>query len=242
MRTDPAKALADHESRQSGWRSIKAEARVTQWGRHGRIRGTVWMFLERPGRVRFDVMSQMGPAAVLTSDGETFQLSDLREGTFLYGPTCPQNLARLLGISVEAEDVLRLLTGDTPLIEATEERIECRDGLYVVTRVGAGGETQELFFSVNDSDRHAPPDEQRLTLRKSSVRAPNGAKRWEATYDDYIEVDGHFFPTQIRFVDEVNDADTSVRVKSISLDPDVPDEVFQQTPRPGMSVEMAPCS
>jgi len=99
-RTDAAKALDDHAGRQAGWQSIKAEARVTQWGRNGRIRGTVLMFLERPDRVRFDVMTQVGPAAVLTSDGETFQLSDLREGTFLHGPTCPENIARLLGISV----------------------------------------------------------------------------------------------------------------------------------------------
>ena len=121
-RTDAAKALDDHADRQAGWQSIKAEARVTQWGRNGRIRGTVLMFLERPDRVRFDVMTQVGPAAVLTSDGETFQLSDLREGTFLHGPTCPENIARLLGISVDAENVLRLLTGDTPTIEATERR------------------------------------------------------------------------------------------------------------------------
>lgn len=242
MRTDAAKALADQASARSGWRSIKAEARVTQWGRHGRVRGTVWMLLERPGRVRFDVMSQLGPAAVLTSDGESFQLTDLREGSFLYGPTCPQNLARLLGISVDAVDVLKLLTGDTPLIEATEQHIECRGGRYVVTLVGDDGQTQVLSFSVDEADREAPPDQQRLTLRRSTVWGPNGARRWEATYDGYVQVDGYDFPTEVRFVDEVNDADTSVRVKSISLNPEVPDDAFRQSPRPGMSVEMAPCS
>ena len=115
-RTDPRAALDDHRQRQAGWQSIKAEARVTQWARNGRIRGTVLMFLQRPDRVRFDVMTQVGPAAVLTSDGESFQLSDLREGAFLHGPTCPENIARLLGISVDAENVLRLLTGDTPMM------------------------------------------------------------------------------------------------------------------------------
>lgn len=242
MRMDPEKAIADHQGRQSGWQSIKAEARVTQWGRNGRIRGTVLMFLERPSRVRFDVMTQFGPAAVLTSDGKSFQLTDLREGVFLYGPTCPENLARLLGIPVDAQDVLLLLSGDTPLIEASEQRIECREGRYVVTRTGAGGLIQELSFSVDQGDRDALPDDQRLTLRKSTVRAADGTKQWEATYDEYTEVDGHRFPTEMRFVDEINDADTSVRVKSITLNPDVPDEAFQQAPRPGMSVDFAPCS
>ena len=92
---------------------------MTQWGDRGRIRGTVLMFLERPNRVRFDVMTQLGPAAVLTSDGDTFQLSDLREGAFLHGPTCPENIARLLGISVDAENVLRVLdSSGSPLAGA----------------------------------------------------------------------------------------------------------------------------
>ena len=241
-RTDAAKALDDHASRQAGWQSIKAEARVTQWGRHGRIRGTVLMFLERPSRVRFDVMTQLGPAAVLTSDGDNFQLSDLREGVFLHGPTCPENIARLLGISVDAENVLRLLTGDTPMIEATEQSMECRDGRYVVTLVAADGTTQEVGFSVDQADQDKAPEAQRLLLRRSTERAPGGRTRWEATYDDYIDVEGQSFPTNVRFVDEVNDADTSVRVKSISLNPEVPEGAFQQAPSPGMSIEFASCS
>jgi outer membrane lipoprotein-sorting protein len=242
MRTDAAKALHDHAGRQAGWQSIKAEARVTQWGRNGRVRGNVLMFLERPSRVRFDVMTQVGPAAVLTSDGESFQLSDLRQGAFLHGPTCPENIARLLGISVDAENVLRVLTGDTPMIDATEQSMECRDGRYLVTLVAADGTTQEVAFSVHEADLDRAPTEQRLRLRRSTERAPDGKTRWEATYDDYIEVDGQSFPTNVRFVDEVNDADTSVRVKSISVNPEVPEGAFQQAPGPGMSIEFASCS
>ncbi len=241
VRTDATKALDDHAKRQTGWQSIKAEARVTQWGRDGRIRGTVLMFLQQPNRVRFDVMTQVGPAAVLTSDGESFQLSDLREGAFLHGPTCPENIARLLGMSVDAKNVLRLLTGDTPMIEAAERSMECRDGRYVVTLAAADGTTQEVAFSVDDADRGKAPEAQRLTLRRSTERAPDGKMRWEATYDDYIDVDGQSFPMTVRFVDEVNDADTSVRVKSISLNPAVPEGAFQQTPSPGMSIEFASC-
>lgn len=242
VRTDAASALSDHEATQAGWTSLKAEARVTQWGSRGRIRGTVLMFLEQPNRVRFDVMTQVGPAAVLTSDGEQFQLSDLRAGTFLHGPTCPQNIARLLGVSVPAEQVLRLLTGDTLTIAAIEQSMECRDGLYVVTLVAADGSTQEVAFSVVDGDETKPPREQRLHLRRSIERGPDGTKRWEATYDDYVDVDGRFFPTNVRFIDETNGADTAVRVKAISLDPDVPEGAFQQEPTPGMSVELADCS
>ena len=241
-RTDAGQALADHEASRAGWRSLKAEARVTQWGERGRIRGTVLLFLEQPNKVRFDVMTQLGPAAVLTSDGESFQLSDLREGAFLHGPTCSQNIARLLGISVEADEVLRVLTGDTPMIEAEERSMECRDGLYLVRLSAADGSSQELAFSIDSADRDKPPAQQRLTLRRSSERDPSGERRWEATYDDYIDVGGKSFPSNVRFVDDVNDADTAVRVKSISLDPDIPEGAFRQEPAPGMSIEFASCS
>lgn len=241
-RTDAATALADHEASQARWHSLKAEARVTQWGSRGRIRGTVLMFLEQPNRVRFDVMSQVGPVAVLTSDGESFQLSDFRERKFLHGPTCPQNIARLLGVSIPAEQVLRLLTGNTLTIDALDQSIECRDGLYVVTLRGADGSTQEVAFSVVDGDETKPPGEQRLNLRRSTEWSPDGVMRWQATYDDYVDVDGQSFPTSVRFVDETNGADTAIRVKSISLDPAVPEGAFRQAPAPGMAVELAGCS
>ena len=179
---------------------------------------------------------------MLTSDGETFQLTDLREGTFLHGPTCPENVARILGVSIRPDQVLGLLTGDTLTIDAIEQSMECRDGQYVVTLLGADGSTQEVAFSIREGDRDKPPRDQRLNLRRSTERAPDGTKRWEATYDDYVEVDGRHFPTNVRFVDERDEAETSIRVKSIELDPEVPANAFHQEPAPGMTIEVADCS
>jgi outer membrane lipoprotein-sorting protein len=240
-RVDPARALADHASRRQTWQSLQAEARVTQWGKGGRIRGTVLMFLQQPNRVRFDVMTAVGPAAVLTSDGERFQLSDLRAGTFLEGATCPANIARLLGISVTPEQVLLLLTGDTLVIEGAPRAMQCRDGLYVVTLQGADGTTQEIAYSIPSEDFEKPPSEQRLMLRRSMQLGPHGEKLWEATYDEYADVDGRSFPMKVRFVDHVNGADTEVRVKSVSIDPSIPPDAFTQRPAPGATVEIATC-
>ena len=241
IRVDPAQALADHESRRQTWSSLRAEARVTQWGQGGRIRGTVLMFLQQPNRVRFDVMTAVGPAAVLTSDGERFQLSDLREGTFLEGETCPANIGRLLGISIAPEEVLLLLTGDTLVIEGAAQSMQCREGFYVVTLDGEDGGRQEIAYSIPEEDFDKPAADQRLTLRRSTQFSADGAKLWEATYEEYADVDGRAFPMKVRFVDEVNGADTEVRVKSVDVDPDVPPDAFTQRPAPGMTVEIATC-
>ena len=239
LRTDPTKVLEEQARRTETWTSLKAEARVTQWAERGRVRGTVLMFLEKPSRVRIDVMTQLGPAAVLTSDAESFQLTDLRENVFLQGPTCPENIARLLGFAVAAEDVIGFLTGDTPTIVATERRLTCRDGNYVVTLVATDRSMQEIVFSIDDPDQ--PAEAQRLTLRSSSLRRADGSPQWEVTYADYRAFEGQSFPTKIHFVDHDRDAETQVRVKSISLNPSVPAEAFRQTPHPSMTMEVAPC-
>ncbi len=245
LHTDPLRALAQHQVQHASFRALKVEARVEQWGDRGRIRGTVLMLLERPDRVRFDVVTQLGPVSVLTSDGERFQLLDLREKRFIEGPTCADNIAALIGISLEAEDVLKLLTGDAPEIEAESESMECRGGAYVITRDAVNGSRQEIELSVPKAGRDAVPDEQRLRLRRSEVFDPSGKTRWRVTYSDYRATRGasaeQIFPYSIRFVDRSKGVDTYIRVKSIAEDPSIPPGAFQQTVPAGLVPEFRAC-
>jgi hypothetical protein len=232
-------------------RVIRAEARVEQWGRDGRIRGTVMMFIQRPDSVRFDAMTQFGPAAILTSDGSEFALTDLREDRYLTGPTCPQNIARLLGIPMSGAEVTLLLLGDTPRIAAARREIECTgDGTYLVTLHGAEGRRQEIELDVRDWDRErAPPMEQRLRLVRSEVFTPEGRTEWRATMDDHrVIVDpesedgmGVAMPFEVRFEHPRENADTTVRFEDIDLNVTVPEAAFVQRARPGIAVEHVTC-
>lgn len=239
-------ALAAFDESRTAARSLRAEAKVEQWGEDGRIRGTVMMFVERPDRVRFDAMTQFGPAAILTSDGTAFALTDLRENRYLEGPTCPENIERLLGISMGGAEVARLLFGDSPRIEASRETIRVNDeGNYEVRREGHGGLVQRLEFSMPDEDRQAPPSEQRLRLIKAEVH--DGDKlQWRATYERYRTVQSEHgervaLPYKFRFVEPRREVDTSLRFERVDLNVQVPDGAFQQTPRAGVSVESVPC-
>ena len=62
--------------------TMQLEARVEQRGDQGRIRGTVLMLVQLPVHVRFDALTQFGPIATLTTNGELFQLLDQRESRF----------------------------------------------------------------------------------------------------------------------------------------------------------------
>ena len=250
--TDPQVALQYHRSMRSHAYVLRGEAKVDQRGADGRIRGTVMMFIERPDHVRFDAMTQFGPAAILTSDGSQFALNDLRERRYLHGPTCRQNIARLLGIYMSGTEVARFLLGDTPLIDATERAIVCSgDGTYVVTLRDRGQQRQEIELDVRDVDRSAPPEQQRLRLLRSELFTPEGRTVWRATFDDYRVIPdpdsdedppmGVAMPFKIRFEHPDEDADTVLRFESVAINVAIPDGAFQQAPRPGLPPELVVC-
>lgn len=243
--------LGAYRSMRSPMRVIRAEARVDRRDESGRIRGTVLMLLQRPDRVRFDVMTQFGPAAVLTSDGNEFALTDLRENRFFVGPSCAENIERLLGLPLEGADVARFLLGETPLIEASSEDVVCTGGRYVVTRRAEDGVTQTLSFEVRRGDEEVAPSEQRLRLRGTEVFRADGTLEWRVHFDDHrVVVDpadtetprrGVAMPFRIQFEQPSRDIDTMVRFVSIELSPNVPEGAFHQDPRPGLPVEPVEC-
>ncbi len=243
--TLPSAALDAHREAREVTRVVRAEARVDTRGTEGRVRGTVMMFLERPDRVRFDVLTQFGAAAILTSDGERFQLSDIRENRYLEGPTCPSNIARLLGVSLEGSEVARFLMGDTPRLDPAEASMACEGDGYTVTLRAPDGRRQELAFLVPTADRNAPPAEQRLRLTRSELFDTTGHTVWRVRYDDYRVVrDGDSrveLPFVVHFEDERHDADTLVRFQDIALNVEVPEGAFSQTPTPGLTSEFVAC-
>lgn len=243
---DAHQALRYHESMRNRLTSIRAEARVDQRGNEGRVRGTVLMFVETPDHVRFDAMTQFGPAAILTSDGVDFALTDLRENKYLFGPACPANIARLLGIPMSAHDTTVFLLGRTPVIETDDTSIECiGDATYRIDLRGPDGRRQEIELQVREADLNAPLLEQRMRLLRSELYDDNGRTLWRATYDDYRVIAlgemGVAMPYRVRIEQPQLGSDTLVRFEEITVNPHVPDEVFTQAARPGVRQEHVTC-
>ncbi|HEX6240857.1 MAG TPA: hypothetical protein VFZ61_08185, partial [Polyangiales bacterium] len=165
--TDPAKALVSRRYDAAAIRSLRAEAKVDQRGKGGRVKGRVLMFVQRPDRVRFDVMTQFGPVLVLSSDGFAFALSDFKEQRFMTGPACERNIARLVGVAISGEAVTSVLLGDVPAIEAGADTLSCSsEGGYRVERRGKDGALQTIELAVHEADMKKPPAQQRSELRE----------------------------------------------------------------------------
>jgi len=244
--TDASRALELHRLVREQVPSIRAEARVEQRGDRGRIKGTVYLLVQRPARVRFDVMTQFGPVAILTSDGERFAYSDLRSKRFMTGATCPENIARLLNVSLTAEQTVLLLLGGTPVIEHTRSAVDWDgDGFYRIVLHAADGQRQEVDLGVPEADLELPVERQRLELWRSELFDEKGRSVWRAVYSDYrpLKTGGvrTELPYSVDVAQETADTETRIRFKEVSVDTELPGDAFIQVPAPGMTVEEAIC-
>jgi hypothetical protein len=244
---DARVALQQRELTVKGLTSIRAEARVDQRAKEGRIRGTVLMLVEASGRVRFDVMTQFGPIAILSSDGTQFAYSDFRAQRYLTGDTCPQNIARLLGVPLTAEETARFLLGGTPVLtyDKADLTLGADDGHYHLTLHAGDGQKQQLELAVYPSDMKLPANKQRLYLVRSELWNKAGGRVWRVTYDEPEPValgqEQLLVPMRVRIEQTTPASDTLVHFKSVKSNPSLPDDAFVQTPRPGMSEETASC-
>ena len=243
--TDPGRALSLQALARERVQSLRAEARVDQRGKDGRIKGTVLMLVERPAGVRFDAMTQFGPAAVLTSNGERFAYADLRSKRFLTGPTCPANIARMLNVPLSVQQTTQLLLGGTPVIEHDRSTIRWHDDGFYRIELASAEDRQEVDLGIGESDADHPPERQELRLLRSEIYDARGKTRWRASYGDYQRVQFGTYriamPYEVRVEQPGAGNDTLIRFKQIALNVDIPDDAFVQSPLPGMAEEVLSC-
>lgn len=243
---DAGMAVARGDAGVAAVQSIRAEARVDQRGPRGRVKGTVLMFIERTPRVRFDVMTQFGPIAILTSDAERFAFADLREKRYMTGLTCPNNIARLLGVPLTVDETARFLLGAMPLMAADEEKVVWNaDGFYRVVRRAKSGVRQELDLAVYPADIALPAVQQRLYLLRSELYTAAGRTAWRVSYAEHEKLRSGksevLVPYQVRVEDPGSGQDTLIKFKQIALNPTIPAQAFSQTPPAGIQEEEASC-
>jgi Domain of unknown function (DUF4292) len=240
---EPARALASRRYDPSVIRSLRAEAKVDQRGKEGRVKGRVLMFVERPDRMRFDVMTQFGPALILTSDGASFALSDFKDNRYLTGQACERNIARLIGVALSGEAVASVLLGDLPPLAAASESVQCSGhGGYRVERRAADGTRQSVELAVLEGDLGAAPEAQRSELREVSYWNAQGKALYRVRYEDYRPLAGGArLPFTVHIEDLANGSDALLHFQSIDANVQVPPDAFTQTPRGALSVEPVTC-
>ena len=104
-------------------RGLTGEGTFDYFGDEGRIRAKTLYVVARPTRLRFDVVNPLGGVlSTLTSDGQSFAFSDLRQRQFLFGPADECNIEQALKVPVPPEALGELLSGQAPILVHQPDR------------------------------------------------------------------------------------------------------------------------
>ncbi len=212
-------------------RSMRSLGRVTYFGERGRVRLNAVLLAERPGRLRVETLSPLEqPVDVMVTDGQ--RLSLLSGGRLREGPATPENLARLIPLSLWPEELVDVLLGGVPKNGRYEARSLARhpdrEDHWLLVLVDARGETMELTLEPST----------RITT-EIRVKAKDGQLRFSVRYDLHEPIEGlpGELPRQIVF--EMTDPELEVTIKLKELEVNVPiaPTLFELAAPPGVPVE-----
>lgn len=214
--------------------ALRTEAKVDYLaGRGERIKLTMAFLTRAPRELRIDAESPVGGTVLsFASDGDQFQLLDVRANRFLTGPATPCAVAMLLRIRLPPSDLIEVLHGGAPLIgEPVSVAWDPSDGgREVLTLRSSGGLTETVRLSSGSRD-----------VVGAEVVDAEGRLLYRVTHEDFSEVDGVRLPRRTLIDDPLHDGDAKIRYRERGMNPAIPPGAFRLEPPPGLPVEGITC-
>jgi outer membrane lipoprotein-sorting protein len=225
----PADALAELRQRRGELKNLRALAKVTYFGPKGRVRVKAVLVAERPKSFRVETISPFEqPIDVMASDGSKLWL--LSETKLREGPATPENIARLLPLAMNPEEVVDTLLGGVP----TSSRFAptalewAEDGRHWVLTLDDGVEQNRLFI---DPDRHA--------VEKMTLGASGEKPRLSVEFEDFAAVGGSAseIPHKIHIELPGRGLDVKIKLDETEVDVALAADLFRITAPPGVKTE-----
>jgi hypothetical protein len=239
----PDAILAFLRQRQAAVFGVDLETRTTSWINGERTRATVFMLVDRVGRLRFEAeVALQGTVATLVTDGKSFALTDFQAHRAKTGAACPTNIAALIPVPLMPAEIAPILLGDAPVGESALVRGITWDGVQAadiveIEQPGAGKSLARFAVGVR------PEPDGRFRIVSVQGDAPNGRGRWQVAFDDFEMVGGFLHPSTIRFAEPGRSFDDGVeiKIKDRKLNPAFREAAFTTVPPEGFPVETAAC-
>jgi len=148
----------------------------------------VFLF-KKPAFFRLETLGFLSqPAMVSLTDGETMGMYIVQDMRYYSGPATPDNILKILGISISIHDMLHILLGAPPVPFLDTMPVDCRR------------ERSTYHFRISDgSSRHdiwIDPSLRKI-VRYSHTEA--GSVITEITYDDFKPVGQYLVPLKITY-------------------------------------------
>jgi hypothetical protein len=250
--------------------SMNARARATSWIGGERVRATVLMLVDRPGRLRFEAeVSLQGTVAVLATDGRRFAFLDTQKNQLQQGAACPSNVASLIRIPLAPEDVAAILLGDarlpapgavaasgktvppTAMAAGTDDSVDwdADQGADVLSVPRGDGRMRVLFRRGDGGGIDAGDGETRVV--GAAATGADGRPLWRAAFEDFTSVATAAgegaprapLPRIIRFAEGAAsfDSGVEVKIKERTLNEPLLPEAFTLAAPAGATVFEMPC-
>jgi outer membrane lipoprotein-sorting protein len=220
--------LATVDDRSASLHSFRALADMHYVGPKDKLAVKEIVAVERPDRLRIEMMSAFGVALQIASDGERLSAYHRGERTYYRGKATADNLARFTRLELALRDVADLLIGLPPerqRLGRPSIAFEPPQGFWRVTASLVDGGSQTMWF-----------DPDTLFAVRAEEADRQGNVLYRATYANYTTVSGVAIPSQVRFEVPEQSAKIDLRYSEISLNGHLSPELFSFAAPPGSKI------
>jgi hypothetical protein len=201
--------------------ALRASARVSMAGRHGEAFTRQLVLLERPARLRLEVLGVLGQrVAVLATDGAHYDLYRAERPALESGDVHPGILYEVAGIPVTPEEAVRVALGSPfapgDAAPAPDGTAALPDGAVRVALLAPQGDLRRTL-------EFAPGGE----LRRFFVHDPAGARLLDVHYRDFRDVGGAPFAHEIEVELPASRSRAAIQLQDVELNPTLPAELFR---------------
>ena len=184
-----------------------------------RIRGNEIVVLERPARMRVEVLGFLNQtAAVVATDGERFEIFRSGDRSYETGEVHAQLLWQEAHLALTPEEAVEVLLG-VPALGAglvPGRAVDAGEGLIRMDLVDAERRVrQRVAFDATSR------------LREFEVVGDDGAVAWRAGFDDYASIDGVPFAHTIVLDVTAGVAHVEISLRDVELNPELPPDIFR---------------
>lgn len=162
-------------------------------GAAGRVKIDIGLVLAKPNRLRLSGENSLtGPLLTLVTDGQDFQLLDVRRNSFMAGKVNPCSMARLIRVALQPAEAVEILLGGVPLladrdVAGTQLDWSGKDGgREVLTLRDSAGRTEILKLAPRAGGLPGQPSG--WELREAEGHDPSGQVAWRVRHEDFTDV------------------------------------------------------
>jgi len=223
----PAALLASLEERGGQLRALRGVAKLSVDGPEGSLRSKQVLVAARPARLRVEVLGFLSQTvALLATDGETYDLFQVKERRFERAPVHPGLLWEVAGIALAPPEAVRVLLGAPDL-----------GGLEPAGAVALpGGGVGVLLADARGRRRRGVEFEPGGALRRLTVWSAGGRTAWDVRYAEIEDRQGVPFAHEISLEFPASGVEAEIELDRVELNPTLAPDVFELEPPPGVRI------